>query len=76
MYNEVHLDEKWFYLVNDGGKYILTEGTLFEVLMKGVHPQATNAKKTAFHSALEQKAVWSLKKICSNGSISLILTSR
>jgi hypothetical protein len=24
MYNEVHVDEKWFYLVKDGGRYILT----------------------------------------------------
>ena len=23
MYNEVHVDEKWFYLVKDGGRYIL-----------------------------------------------------
>jgi hypothetical protein len=24
MYNEVHVDEKWFYLVKDGGRYILS----------------------------------------------------
>jgi hypothetical protein len=23
MHNEVHVDEKWFYLVKDGGRYIL-----------------------------------------------------
>jgi hypothetical protein len=24
LYNEVHVDEKWFYLVQDGGRYYLT----------------------------------------------------
>jgi hypothetical protein len=49
MYNEVHVDEKWLYLVKDGGQYILTADEVDPPLVSVAHK--SHITKVMFLSA-------------------------
>jgi hypothetical protein len=50
MNNEVHIDEKWFNLVQDGGKYILAADEVDPALVSVAHK--SHVTKLLFLSAV------------------------